>query len=190
MPLSHRAKMLMSVQSLSALAAQHAADPGRSRACQSHRRGAGGHAEALLDALDGAKGARFTIATPAFPDNKRTVFKGHLFVGDEVAQLRFVLVADRLLQRDRRLRAAADLLDLVRRQLDVPQRESRVRVGAGIEQPLHGLGVVDVERRRVGARVVGAHHFHRAAIARPLLLNHHNAIVRLFARTYARQSNH
>jgi uncharacterized protein YgbK (DUF1537 family) len=39
-------------------------------------------AEALLDALDGAKGARFTIATPAFPDNKRTVFKGHLFVGD------------------------------------------------------------------------------------------------------------
>ncbi|MDQ6882447.1 MAG: four-carbon acid sugar kinase family protein, partial [Pseudomonadota bacterium] len=34
--------------------------------------------EALLDALD----ARFTIATPAFPDNGRTVFKGHLFVGD------------------------------------------------------------------------------------------------------------
>src|SRR4029079_10820449 len=24
----------------------------------------------------------FTIATPAFPDNQRTVFKGHLFVGD------------------------------------------------------------------------------------------------------------
>ncbi len=39
-------------------------------------------AEALMDALDGAKGAGFTIATPAFPDNKRTVFKGHLFVGD------------------------------------------------------------------------------------------------------------
>ena len=34
--------------------------------------------EALLAALD----SRFTIATPAFPDNKRTVFKGHLFVGD------------------------------------------------------------------------------------------------------------
>ena len=34
--------------------------------------------EGLLDALD----SRFTIATPAFPDNKRTVFKGHLFVGD------------------------------------------------------------------------------------------------------------
>ncbi|MGW1615592.1 3-oxo-tetronate kinase [Streptomyces sp. NPDC002285] len=34
--------------------------------------------EALMDAL----GADFTIATPAFPDNGRTVFKGHLFVGD------------------------------------------------------------------------------------------------------------
>ena len=35
-------------------------------------------AEALMDAL----GTDFTIATPAFPDNGRTVFKGHLFVGD------------------------------------------------------------------------------------------------------------
>jgi uncharacterized protein YgbK (DUF1537 family) len=34
--------------------------------------------EALMDALD----TRFTIATPAFPDNQRTVFKGYLFVGD------------------------------------------------------------------------------------------------------------
>ena len=34
--------------------------------------------EALMDALD----CDFTIATPAFPDNKRTVFKGYLFVGD------------------------------------------------------------------------------------------------------------
>ena len=34
--------------------------------------------EALLDALD----AGFTIATPAFPDNGRTVFRGYLFVGD------------------------------------------------------------------------------------------------------------
>ncbi|MBS0448871.1 MAG: four-carbon acid sugar kinase family protein [Proteobacteria bacterium] len=35
-------------------------------------------AEALMQAL----GCPFTIATPAFPDNRRTVFKGHLFVGD------------------------------------------------------------------------------------------------------------
>ena len=34
--------------------------------------------EALMDALK----TGFTIATPAFPDNKRTVFKGYLFVGD------------------------------------------------------------------------------------------------------------
>ncbi|MDM0014399.1 four-carbon acid sugar kinase family protein [Variovorax sp. J22P168] len=36
--------------------------------------------DALLDAL----GSDFTIATPAFPDNKRTVFKGYLFVGDQL----------------------------------------------------------------------------------------------------------
>ena len=34
--------------------------------------------EALMDAL----ACDFTIATPAFPDNKRTVFKGYLFAGD------------------------------------------------------------------------------------------------------------
>jgi uncharacterized protein YgbK (DUF1537 family) len=35
-------------------------------------------AEALLDAL----GARFTIACPAFPVNQRTIYLGHLYVGD------------------------------------------------------------------------------------------------------------
>jgi uncharacterized protein YgbK (DUF1537 family) len=34
--------------------------------------------DALMDALQ----TDFTIATPAFPDNKRTVFKGYLFAGD------------------------------------------------------------------------------------------------------------
>ncbi|WP_250520101.1 3-oxo-tetronate kinase [Caballeronia sp. NCTM1] len=39
-------------------------------------------AEALLDALaDGGKGD-FAIACPAFPENGRTVYRGHLFVGD------------------------------------------------------------------------------------------------------------
>jgi uncharacterized protein YgbK (DUF1537 family) len=37
-------------------------------------------AEALLDAL----GSDFSIACPAFPENGRTVFRGHLFVGDEL----------------------------------------------------------------------------------------------------------
>jgi uncharacterized protein YgbK (DUF1537 family) len=38
--------------------------------------------EALMDALADKPGGDFSIATPAFPDNQRTVFKGHLFVGD------------------------------------------------------------------------------------------------------------
>ncbi|MFG3308205.1 3-oxo-tetronate kinase [Streptomyces wuyuanensis] len=41
----------------------------------------------VTEALMVAMGTDFTIATPAFPDNGRTVFKGHLFVGD-------VLLAD------------------------------------------------------------------------------------------------
>ncbi len=35
-------------------------------------------ADALMTALD----TGFTVATPAFPDNKRTVFKGYLYAGD------------------------------------------------------------------------------------------------------------
>lgn len=37
-------------------------------------------ADALLDAI----GANFTVFNPAFPTNKRTVYKGYLFVGDEL----------------------------------------------------------------------------------------------------------
>jgi uncharacterized protein YgbK (DUF1537 family) len=37
-------------------------------------------ADALLDALD----ADFTVFNPSFPTNKRTVYKGYLFVGDEL----------------------------------------------------------------------------------------------------------
>ncbi|KQP08862.1 3-oxo-tetronate kinase [Pseudorhodoferax sp. Leaf265] len=36
----------------------------------------------VTDALMQALGTGFTVATPAFPDNKRTVFKGYLFAGD------------------------------------------------------------------------------------------------------------
>jgi 3-dehydrotetronate 4-kinase len=38
--------------------------------------------EALLDAVSSTDAPGFTIATPAFPDNGRTVFRGYLFVGD------------------------------------------------------------------------------------------------------------
>jgi uncharacterized protein YgbK (DUF1537 family) len=37
-------------------------------------------AEALMKALD----TKFTIACPAFPANKRSIYKGHLFVGDDL----------------------------------------------------------------------------------------------------------
>ena len=37
--------------------------------------------EALMEALRDRRNADFTIATPAFPDNGRTVFNGYLFVG-------------------------------------------------------------------------------------------------------------
>ncbi|WP_425256677.1 3-oxo-tetronate kinase [Rubrivivax sp. RP6-9] len=36
----------------------------------------------VAEALLAETGARFAIVTPAFPENGRTVFKGHLFVGD------------------------------------------------------------------------------------------------------------
>lgn len=36
----------------------------------------------VMDALRQALNARFTIACPAFPENHRTIYRGHLFVGD------------------------------------------------------------------------------------------------------------
>ena len=36
----------------------------------------------VAEALMGELGSRFTIACPAFPANGRTIYKGHLFVGD------------------------------------------------------------------------------------------------------------
>jgi uncharacterized protein YgbK (DUF1537 family) len=38
----------------------------------------------VTDALMNALGADFAIACPAFPENGRTIFRGHLFVGDEL----------------------------------------------------------------------------------------------------------
>lgn len=39
-------------------------------------------AEAMMDALSGPFGCTQTLVSPAFPENGRTVFRGHLFVGD------------------------------------------------------------------------------------------------------------
>ena len=38
--------------------------------------------DALLDALHDAPGSGFTIACPAFPEARRTVYKGYLYAGD------------------------------------------------------------------------------------------------------------
>jgi uncharacterized protein YgbK (DUF1537 family) len=38
----------------------------------------------VADALLGAMGASFTVACPAFPTNRRTVYQGHLFVGEQL----------------------------------------------------------------------------------------------------------
>lgn len=68
--------------------------------------------DALMTALD----TPFTIACPAFPENKRTIFKGHLFVGD-------VLLSDSGM-RDHPLTPMTDA-NLVR----VLQRQTRRKVG-------------------------------------------------------------
>ena len=75
--------------------------------------------DALLDALFGplhGPGQGFTIACPAFPENQRTVFKGHLFVGD-------VLLSDSGM-RDHPLTPMTDA-NLVR----VMQAQTRRKVG-------------------------------------------------------------
>ena len=50
--------------------------------CSTFDSTAQGNIGPVTDALMDALGTDFTIATPAFPDNKRTVFKGHLFAGE------------------------------------------------------------------------------------------------------------
>lgn len=50
--------------------------------CSTFDSTAAGNIGPVTDALMEALGTSFSIATPAFPDNKRTVFKGYLFAGD------------------------------------------------------------------------------------------------------------
>src|SRR5262249_11514180 len=53
-------------------------------------------------------------------------------VFDEVAELRLLVVPDRLLERDRRLRGAADLLDLLDRHLELERDLERARLAAAL----------------------------------------------------------
>jgi uncharacterized protein YgbK (DUF1537 family) len=52
--------------------------------CSTFDSTAEGNIGPVAEALMAATGARFTIACPAFPENGRTIFRGHLFVGDQL----------------------------------------------------------------------------------------------------------
>ncbi len=102
-------------------------------------------ADALMDVL----GVPFTIACPAFPENGRTVYRGHLFVGD-------VLLSESGM-KDHPLTPMGDA-NLVR----VLQRQSRNKVGLVREEAVrHGPGAVEerfaaLEREGVGIAIVDA----------------------------------
>ena len=93
--------------------------------------------EALMQAL----GTDFTMATPAFPDNGRTVFKGHLFVGD-------VLLSDSGM-RDHPLTPMTDA-NLVR----VLQAQCKARVGLIDHRTVAG-GAAAIEARIQALRAQG-----------------------------------
>lgn len=93
--------------------------------------------EALLEALN----SDFTIACPAFPENGRTVFRGHLFVGDQ-------LLSDSGM-RDHPLTPMTDA-NLVR----VLQAQCRGRVGQ-VSYEVVGQGVAPLETALSALRAQG-----------------------------------
>ncbi|MFY8103485.1 MAG: 3-oxo-tetronate kinase [Ramlibacter sp.] len=95
-------------------------------------------ADALMDALK----ADIAIACPAFPDNGRTVFRGHLFVGD-------ILLSDSGM-RDHPLTPMTDA-NLVR----VLQPQTRRHVGL-LAQPVVSRGADAVRERLQALRAEGA----------------------------------
>lgn len=93
--------------------------------------------EALMDALD----TDFTIACPAFPANGRTIYQGHLFVGD-------TLLSDSGM-RDHPLTPMTDA-NLVR----VLQRQTRRSVGL-VEAKTVAAGPEAVRARCAALRAIG-----------------------------------
>ncbi len=104
-----------------------------------HRGNIGPVTEALMAAL----GTDFTVATPAFPDNGRSVFKGHLFVGD-------VLLAESGM-RDHPLTPMTDS-NLVR----VMQAQCEGKVGL-LEYAVVAQGAAAVKARLAALRASGVH---------------------------------
>ncbi len=91
------------------------------KVCSTFDSTAEGNIGPVMDALMDELGCAFSVATPAFPDNGRTVYKGHLFVGD-------VLLSDSSM-RDHPLTPMTDanLVRVLQAQLD-PARGRRVGV--------------------------------------------------------------
>jgi uncharacterized protein YgbK (DUF1537 family) len=119
--------------------------------------------DALLDALHGP-GRGFTIACPAFPVNQRTVFKGHLFVGDQLLSdsgmrhhpLTPMTDANlvRVLQAQTRRRVGLVAHDVVASGPDAIARRFEALQAEGV-----GIAIVDAisneDLLRIGAALVG-----------------------------------
>ncbi|CAH2926265.1 MAG: 3-oxo-tetronate kinase [uncultured Paraburkholderia sp.] len=132
--------------------------------------------DALLDALSAGKNANdeasaFTIACPAFPENGRTIFRGHLFVGDTLLNesgmenhpltpMRDANLV-RVLQRQTpsqvglvRYDAVAQGVNAVRESFDALRRDGvRKFVVAGGETSGAVVQALDVRSLRIGAQI-------------------------------------
>ncbi|HET9578542.1 MAG TPA: 3-oxo-tetronate kinase, partial [Usitatibacter sp.] len=93
--------------------------------------------EALMDAL----GADFSLSSPAFPENKRVVFKGYLYVGD--------VLLNESSMRDHPLTPMTDA-NLVR----VLQAQTRRRVGL-LDYRVIAQGAEAIERHLAALRSAG-----------------------------------
>ncbi len=97
--------------------------------------------EALMDAL----GAPFVVVTPAFPENARTVYKGHLFVGD------LLLSDSSMRQHPLTPMTDANLVRVLQAQLD-PARGRRVGL---IEHRTVALGAAAISERIAALQAEG-----------------------------------
>lgn len=125
--------------------------------------------DALLDALHGDDRG-FTIACPAFPENQRTIYKGHLFVGD-------VLLSDsgmrnhpltpmtdanlvRVMQAQTRRKVGLVAHEVVSRGADaILRRFDELRaagVGVAIVDALRDADLLQIGRALAGIRLVTA----------------------------------
>src|SRR5205085_4289576 len=69
------------------------------------------------------------------------------------------------------------------------QASHTVRELRALGNPVLDAVALQVNAGGAGPRIVRAHNFHEAAVARPLLVDHYHSIIRLFARTHARQAD-